>query len=213
MRRCGLGLGSPGGYVPAVDVLISTTSDGRVVAEADLTSGDPAEAIAHARAGGAALVWAHGGRELERHGFRPAGAYRRLHADAVPPGSELPRSTSPDELFRLFDDGYRGLWGHKLVLRERFDALAARDDLVHVVLGEIGVCRVELEDRLIDGPGVVPGARDPASYARLLLGACSVLGEGPGTLDSWGDAPEVIDAYHALGFETVEEVQGYELEL
>jgi hypothetical protein len=196
-----------------VDVLLSTASDGRVVAEADLAEDDPGEAIAQARAGGAALVWAHGGHGLERHGFRPAGAYRRLHADAVPPGSELPRSTSPDRLFRLLDDGYRGLWGHKRVLRERVDALAARDDLVHVVLGEIGVCRVEPDDRLIDGPGVVPGARDPANYARLVLGACAVLGDGPGTLDSWGDAPEVIAAYNALGFVTVEEVQGYELEL
>jgi hypothetical protein len=130
MRRCGLGSRSAAGYVPAVDVLISTTSDGRVVAEADLTSDDPEEAIAQARAGGAELVWAYGGEELERHGFRPAGAYRRLHADALPPGIELPRSTSPDLLYRLFDGGYRGLWGHKLVVRERFDTLAAREDLV-----------------------------------------------------------------------------------
>ena len=105
------------------------------------------------------------------------------------------------------------MWGHKLVRRERFDTLATRDDLVHLVLGAIGVCRIEPADRLIDGPGVVPGARDPANYARLLLGACAVLGEGHGTLDSWGDLPEVIDAYHELGFETVEETAGFELEL
>jgi len=195
-----------------MDVLISTASDGRVVAEVELASGDPAAAIAEARAAGAALVWAHGGRGLERHGFRPAGAYRRLHADFLPAGRELPRSTSPDLLYQLFDDGYRGLWGHKLVLRERFDVLAAREDLVHVVLGKIGVCRVEPDDRLIDGPGVVAGAREPDNYARLVLGACAVLGDGPATLESWGDAPEVIDAYHGLGFETVEEIQGYELE-
>src|SRR6187401_2671131 len=67
-------------YVAAVDVLISTASDGRIVAEVDLTSGDPAEAVARARADGASLVWAYGGGELERQGFRRAGAYRRLHA-------------------------------------------------------------------------------------------------------------------------------------
>jgi hypothetical protein len=81
------------------------------------------------------------------------------------------------------------------------------------VLGEIGVCRVEPADGLIDGPGVVLGARDPANYARLVLGACAVLGDGPGALDSWGHAPEVIDAYHRLGFETVEEIPGFEFEL
>ena len=193
--------------------MISTAFDGRVVAEVDLTTGDPAAAVAQARASGAALLWAYGDSALERHGFRPSGAYRRLHADALPAGAALPRSTSPELLFRLFDAGYSGLWGHKQVSREQFDSLAVRDDLVHVVLGEIGVCRIEPADRLIDGPGVVAGAREPANYTRPLLGACAVLGKGPGSLDSWGDTPDVIDAYHVLGFETVEEVQGFELEL
>ena len=194
-------------------VAISTTSDGRRVAEFDLRDGDPLSAIAEARAGGASLIWAYGTPELEGHGFRAAGMYCRLHAEYVPRGEPLPTSSSPDLLYDLFDRGYCGLWGHKQVVRERFDALAVRADLVHVVLDEIGVCRFEPADRLIDGPGVVTDARDPAVYARLVIGACAVLGEGPADLDSWGDAPDVLAAYRALGFDVIEQLDGYELTL
>lgn len=48
-------------------------------------------------------------------------------------------------------------------------------------------------------------------YARLVLGACAVLGEGPADLDSWGDAPDVLAGYRALGFDVVEQLDGYEL--
>ena len=125
----------------------------------------------------------------------------------------LPLSSSPDLLFDLFDRGYHGLWGHKQVVRERFDVLAARPDLVHVVLDEVDVCRFEPDDRLIDGPGVVTDARDPSVYASLLLGACAVLCDGPADIDSWGDAPDVLAAYRELGFEVVERLEGYELTL
>jgi hypothetical protein len=66
---------------------------------------------------------------------------------------------------------------------------------------------------LIDGPGVLPERRSADAYASLLVSACAVLGAGPADLDSWGDADETIEAYEDLGFDIVERVQGWELEL
>jgi hypothetical protein len=77
----------------------------------------------------------------------------------------------------------------------------------------IGICTIFPSKRLIDGPGVVSGAREPAAYVRLLLGACAELGAGPVDLDSWGDDPRVIAGYEKLGFEVVERVTGWQLRL
>jgi hypothetical protein len=67
--------------------------------------------------------------------------------------------------------------------------------------------------RWIDGPGVVPSLRTPERYARLVQGAAAHLGEGPAVLDSWGDSPSTLAAYTGLGFEVVESVSGWELDL
>lgn len=77
----------------------------------------------------------------------------------------------------------------------------------------VGLCLVWPEPRLVDAPGVLPEARSPDAYASLLLHACAVLGEGPATLESWGDAESVLEAYEDLGFDVVERVQGWELAL
>jgi hypothetical protein len=77
----------------------------------------------------------------------------------------------------------------------------------------IGLCTVFPGERLVDGPGVLPGAREPAAYERLLLGACAELGAGPIDLDSWGDDPAVITAYEQLGFAVMERVGGWQLRL
>jgi hypothetical protein len=65
----------------------------------------------------------------------------------------------------------------------------------------------------VDGPGLVPRARVPENYARLLLGACAALGPGHVDLDSWGDDVDVISAYVGLGFRIVEQTGGWELRL
>jgi hypothetical protein len=97
-----------------------------------------------------------------------------------------------------------------------FDAAPAEGAVVlglHEEGDPIGLCTVFPRERLIDGPGVVPGARDPAVYARLLLGACAELGPGTADLDSWGDQPAVIASYEELGFAVVERVGGWQLRL
>ena len=65
----------------------------------------------------------------------------------------------------------------------------------------------------LEALGVLPEARSPDAYASLLLHACAVLGEGPATLESWGDSESVLEAYEDLGFDVVERVQGWELAL
>jgi hypothetical protein len=72
-----------------------------------------------------------------------------------------------------------------------------------------GLCTVFPRERLVDGPGVLTGEREPARYVRLLLGACAELGAGSIDLDSWGDKPTVIAEYDALGFDVVERVDGW----
>jgi hypothetical protein len=46
-----------------------------------------------------------------------------------------------------------------------------------------------------------------------VLGAAALLGPGPASLESWGDAPETIAAYEELGFRVVERLQGWRLRL
>lgn len=186
---------------------IAVSVDGlRVVELETLSPGD----VDAARAAGAELVWVHSNDDLSEHGFRRAGAYVHMHADAVPVRANrepplLDRRDYADVLARA----YTGLWGHKRVAPD------VRPPLDAVVVGVpvIGLCRVYEEGRLIDAPGVLPEGRSPDAYASLLLHACAVLGEGPADLDSWGDAEDVIEAYEDLGFDVTERVQGWELVL
>ncbi len=46
-----------------------------------------------------------------------------------------------------------------------------------------------------------------------MLGAASLLGPGPASIESWGDAPETITAYETLGFRVEETQQGWRLRL
>jgi hypothetical protein len=184
--------------------VIAIATDGRVVYETEAPDLDAA------RASGAQLAWVHTNVDLSRLGFRRAGAYVRMHADAVPvrKGREVPLLDRRDYA-EVLGRAYLGLWGHKQVAPD------ARPPLDAIVVGVpvVGLCRVWPDDRLIDGPGVLPEAREPDAYASLLLHACAELGEGPADLDSWGDSDEVLEAYEDLGFDVVERVQGWELEL
>jgi hypothetical protein len=188
-------------------VTLAVSADGVPVVE--LESFDP-DAVEAARAAGAKLLWVHANDDLSANGFRPGGAYVRMRAEAVP----VRRNREPPLLDRrdyadVLGRAYRGLWGHKEVPPD------ARPPLDAVVVGipVMGLCRVWPDERLIDAPGVLPEAREPDAYASLLLHACAVLGDGPADLDSWGDGDDVLEAYEDLGFDVVERVQGWELEL
>ncbi len=158
------------------------------------------------------MLWLHANADLAALGFERFPGYARLRAENPPPGEPLPR-LEPAHFARTQDAAFRGLWGHKRVTPD------AEPPPGTVVLGlyerdePAGLCTVFPAERLADGPGVVAAAREPARYARLLLGACAELGPGPIDLDSWGDAPAVIAVYGTLGFAVVEQVAGWQLRL
>jgi hypothetical protein len=185
---------------------VQISVDGKRVAEATSFAEGDDEA---ARAEGAELLWVHTNDDLSAHGFRRAGAYVRMHADEVPLRAREPSYLEERDYAEVLARAYSGLWGHKHV-----SPLAEPPDGAVVVgVPVVGLCRVFPADRLIDGPGVLPEGRDPDAYASLLVAACAVLGAGPADLDSWGDSDETIEAYEDLGFDVVERVQGWELEL
>lgn len=181
--------------------------DGRRVVEQESFADGDADA---ARAEGAEVLWVHTNDDLASHGFRRAGAYVRMHAESVPVRARVePPFLEERDYAEVLARAYAGLWGHKHV-----SPLAEPPDGAVVVgVPVVGLCRVFVAERLIDGPGVLPEGRSPDAYASLLLSACKVLGEGPADLDSWGDSDDVIEAYEDLGFDVVERVQGWELEL
>jgi hypothetical protein len=179
---------------------------GKRVVEAESFAEGDADA---ARAEGAELLWVHTNDDLSPHGFRRAGAYVRMHADEVPVRAREPSMLEERDYAEVLARAYAGLWGHKHV-----SPLAEPPEGAIVVgVPVVGLCTVFPAQRLIDGPGVLPEGREPDAYASLLVSACSVLGAGPADLDSWGDTEETIEAYEDLGFDVVERVQGWELEL
>jgi hypothetical protein len=190
---------------PWMSVQISV--DGLRVIEAEsFAAGDDAAA----REAGAELLWVHTNDDLGAHGFRRAGAYVRMHAESVPVRARVePPLLEERDYAEVLARAYAGLWGHKHV-----SPLAEPPEGAVVVgVPVVGICRVWPAQRLIDGPGVLPEGRSVDAYASLLVSACAVLGDGSADLDSWGDSDEVIEAYEDLGFDVVERVQGWELEL
>ena len=196
----------------ASELLLGVSSDGVRVAETDAGAAS-VEALANeARDRGAELLWVHSDDDLSALGLARAAGYVRLRADRCPAGAPLPLLAREDYP-RLLDAAYRALWGHKQVAPDA----APPEGAVVVSLVEqgepVGLCTVLPAERLIDGPGLVPGRRLPELYATLLLGACARLGPGPVDLDSWGDGPDVIRAYQEAGFAVVDRVGGWELRL
>jgi hypothetical protein len=185
---------------------VQISVDGKRVVEAESFAEGDVEA---ARAEGAQLLWVHSNDDLSAHGFRRAGAYVRMHADEVPVRKREPSFIEERDFAEVLARAYSGLWGHKHV------SPLAQPPEGAVVVGVpvVGLCMVFPAKRLIDGPGVLPEGREPDPYASLLVSACTVLGAGPGDLNSWGDAEETLEAYEDLGFDIVERIQGWELEL
>lgn len=186
---------------------VEISVDGRRIVETEsFAEGDERPA----RDAGGELLWVHTNEDLGAHGFRRAGAYVRMRASDVPiRTSTVPPLLEERDYAEVLARAYAGLWGHKHV-----SPLAEPPEGAVVVgVPVVGLCRVWPAQRLVDGPGVLPEGRSVDAYASLLLAACKVLGEGPADLDSWGDSDEVIEAYEDLGFDVVERVQGWELEL
>jgi len=89
-----------------------------------------------------------------------------------------------------------------------------------------GVCRVEIRSRLselrgrrtalVDAPGIVPEYRDQGHYRPLLLNALQWAIQRQVErieMESWGDAPAVLNEYRALGFDTLQQAISYRRQL
>jgi hypothetical protein len=196
------------------DIVLSRSTDGRRVAEVDLedTTTPVAELVDEARRRGAELVWAHGGRP-DVAGFVELPGYAHLHAENPVAGRPLP-PIGADAYGPLLARAYLGQWGHKWVDPDR---PLPTDGSVVLGLSEerepVGLCRVWPEQRVVDQPGVVPERRGAARTVRLLGAACALLGPGAVDVDSWGEAPEILEACASLGFAVTERQQGWELRL
>jgi hypothetical protein len=191
---------------------MAVTSEGDRVAETDVVGREPETLIQDAQTSEAQLLWVHTNLDLSQLGFTRTTGYTRLHADSPGVGEPLP-ALAADDYAQTLDRAYRGLWGHKQVAAD----VAPPDNAMVIGLYDddepIGLCRVFVSERLVDGPGVAAGARAPHNYLRLLSGACALLGPGPIDLDSWGDTEETLACYANLGFAPVEQVGGWELKL
>ncbi len=196
------------------ELLMGRDTEGRVVAEVDLdaTALTVPEILDQARTRGAEVVWAHGGNP-ERHGFVRRPGYARLHAEHPTAGEPLPE-VEAGVYGPLLARAYLRQWGHKWVDPDR---LLPTDGSVVLCLSEdggpVGLCRIWADERLVDQPGVVPERRGVERSLSLLGAACALLGPGPVTADSWGEAPEVLDACARLGFAVTEQHSGWELHL
>jgi hypothetical protein len=199
----------PASSGPADRLVYARSPAGEPLAECELAAGETGllPALVHeAAAAGAALLWVHCPADLTGAGFSPRQGYRRFIAAVLPPADPLPLLATPD-VIDLLPRAYLGQWGHHQVDA----AWVAAGDARYVGLGGPGrwrgLCRIEPERRHIDGPGFVAGAGSPGDVRALLLGAAAHLGEGPVTVETWGEPPEV---YTSLGFEIAEENGGWE---
>lgn len=124
---------------------------------------------------------------------------------------------------RAINRGYGDQWGHS----ENTAGGVTEDDAqgylknfdpngVFIVFAPdgspVGACRVEVGDAdaaedVLDGPGIAPEHRALNLHIPLALHALAYLrskGRRPVRLESWGDSPETIAQYAALGFTIAE---------
>jgi hypothetical protein len=186
--------------------------DGAVVAEVDLsrsTRGATVDLIARARSLGAAKLWVHAHVIDVGLGFTHRGAYVRLRATLPPAPIELPFPPR-EQIVELQRGCFGDVWGHH-------EPGPPADDSVFVALHEagrwVGICEADPEALWIDGPGLLPGFRTPDRYGRLVRGAAAYLRHEPVVLETWGDSASTLAEYRALGFEVVQSVSGWELDL
>jgi hypothetical protein len=188
--------------------------DGALIAEVDLTQGrHPVveQLVSRARTLDADKLWLHAHLVDAGLGFVRRGSYLRLEAPAPPAPIDLARP--PAERIRVLQRAcYGDVWG-----RHDPGNLPDDGDSVFVGLHEhgtwVGICEVDVDGQWIDGPGIVPQLRTPDRYARLVRGAAAHLQQERVVLETWGDPPAALDAYGALGFEIVQSVPGWELDL
>jgi hypothetical protein len=211
--------------MPGLSVVFSVSADGRSVAEALIEDASEAAALlAAARGAGSDLAWAHAAADLSAFGFRQTWGYRRLEGPSAGVGSGGPaRAGQPSDVgplpaaedsARLWAEAFRAQWGHKTPGQWPFDLPAGTITLALRRDGRpVGVCRVEPDTGLIDGPGLVAECRDAAGYASLLAAALAAVRTSSATLESWGDGPDRVEVCERFGLVTAQYCSGWEFDL
>jgi mycothiol synthase len=177
---------------------------------------------------------------LRMHGFEPVATYVRMAASGLLefPLPEIPagftiRSYDQIQQRDLFMEavnrGYAGLWGHHQISHEGLMTWLPQLPPEGIFLlfapdGSIaGICRAYLSAHLttlrgivtglIDAPGVVPAYRNANLYLPLLLTTLHwLVSQSPASieLEAWGEVPDVLAQYRALGFIPVQEEISYQ---
>jgi hypothetical protein len=155
---------------------------------------------------------------LERLGYREVAQYRQLRASSLSLSSSSVGAPIKSFLeHRNLDDlvtalrFYEDLWGHHTVNAAQVAASLEGFDPRNIALMFddhqyiAGVCRATLDGTRawVDAPSLRPDLRHPERYLALLRHALLELrtqGATAFTLESWGDVPEVVQAYLDLGF-------------
>lgn len=173
------------------------------------------------------------GAFLRKRDFAPVSANTllRIAGNAPLPELVLPSgyalrtyADNPDPaLFqRAVNHCYEGLWGHHTVSAEVVAEWLPTLDPASIFFligpdGDVaGTVRAERYGEpvgSVDAPGVVPAHRGDGLYVPLLLAAVQRLRERTPEaieLESWGDAPETLAQYEALGFAVVRQAVAYE---
>jgi hypothetical protein len=196
------------------DAVVTRAADGSLVIvlhrREPSEAGDLKQLVAEARILSASAIWIFGGSIQPGLGFIPTSGYVRLEAPVPPDPLLLP--APPNECVRdLQATCLSGIWG-------RYEPVSRDPASRYVGLYEkgrcVGICQMDLIERLIDGPGVHPRLRAPERSARLVRGAAAYLPRNrPVTLETWGESGQTLEAYRALGFEVTERLPGWELRL
>ncbi len=197
-------------------------------------------ALGRARELGATMAGAYAGSRnerasifLRRHGFGPVSATTllRMAGNAPLPNTGLPPGYTlctyadepdPSLFLHAVNRCYEGLWGHHTVTAEYvaewlpaldpegiFFAFGPDGDMAGTVHTE----RYGEPVGYVDAPGVAPEYRGERLHGPLLLAALRRLRQRTPLaieLESWGDAPETLAIYEALGFHIVRQAVAYE---
>lgn len=198
------------------ELVFGVSTLGDQVAECELAPEDAGRLprlTGEASRAGAALLWVHCPADLSGFGLTRHEGYRRFTASTCPAGEPLP-PLDVETVVALWPRAFHGEWGHKQASAEGARRLASSGDLVFIGLREegqwTGLCAIEPAKRLIDGPGFAGRPRTAEAVQALVRGACTYLGAGPVTVETWG---EPAGPYLALGFELAEDGGGWELVL
>ncbi|MCC6498835.1 MAG: GNAT family N-acetyltransferase [Anaerolineales bacterium] len=176
---------------------------------------------------------------LEKRGFDVAGTsgvmlalMQSLPQFEFPVGYALrryPEINDPQIVAAALNDCYKDMIGHhqNVTNADRFINYYGEEG-IHLLFNEqdvlIGICAAKSKGRtdergvsdLLDAPGLVKEYRQRGIQRPLTLAVMNWLrekGKHPITLEYWGDDDDIIEIYHSIGFEMINQQITYQKDL